>query len=183
MTETASRGGLLLRHLPEIYHDSELVRGILGHHDEVLAALVERIETSHLDYGPMASAHFLDWVGGWLGLEPNASLDDRRRRAMLTSAPELNRKRGTKEGLSAQLAAGLGLNPDAIKIHTPEADPNKIVVAVMINPEAGDAGAKERIRIMALQASRFIEEHRPAHVICELTIQTKTVAGGGGVQP
>ena len=186
MTQTAGRGGLL-RLLPEIYHGSKLVRGIVTHYDELLAAFAERIETAHLDYGPMAPAPFLDWVGGWLGLEPDALLDDLGRRALFTFAPTLNRMRGTKAGLTARLAAGLGLDPAVIEVraaedHAPGGDPTRVVIVVKLF-EAGATWADERVANLARQAARLVEEQRPAHAVCELMIQKTRPSAGGAIQP
>jgi phage tail-like protein len=113
-----SRFSYVNRYLPEIYRENKFgpdadVRGPSTRRDfferfvnlfeAQLTRIEDRIASSYLLTRPeSAPDSALDWLGGWIGLDPTGYPPDRRR-ARLLAAPDLYRRRGTVEGIRRAL--------------------------------------------------------------------------------
>lgn len=93
-----------LRYLPAIYRENErsddFLRRYLSIFESIFADIEEEIDhtTQYLDpYG--IPSEYLSWLGSWLAIETDETWSEPAKRELLSRAPELFRKRGTKEGL------------------------------------------------------------------------------------
>ncbi len=96
----------LLPRLPGLFQDDPFTARFLLGFDEVLAPLFTVLAGLEAYLDPrQAPPDFVDWLGGWLGLPPQAQLPLERRRALVAQASVLHALRGTAEGLQGLLEA------------------------------------------------------------------------------
>jgi phage tail-like protein len=90
--------------LPAIYQEDEFAMRFVEGLDDVLAPVLATID-SLIDYFDPAitPTDFLDWLGGWVGMELDESWATERRRDAVATAVEMYRMRGTISGLRANL--------------------------------------------------------------------------------
>jgi phage tail-like protein len=87
----------------------DFVERLLANVESVLSPIEAKIADAHLLHDPRsAPAGWLDWLGGWIGVTLDGALDERRRRACLTHAVRLYRRRGTLAGLLLALDLATG---------------------------------------------------------------------------
>lgn len=114
----ASRFSYVSHYLPELYRENKFGpdadrAGNSTHRDfferfvNIFEAQMTRIEdrvaNAYLLTRPeLTPDEALDWLGGWIGVDPAGYPPDRRR-ARLLAAPDLHRKRGTVSGIIAVL--------------------------------------------------------------------------------
>ena len=93
-----------LRFLPEIYQENEQSKIFLEKFLCIFQTLFEETESKissfirHLDVGA-APDEFLPWLSSWLSLSFSEGWSSENARSFLEKAPDIFRKRGTKEGL------------------------------------------------------------------------------------
>jgi phage tail-like protein len=93
-----------LRHLPEMYQDDPESSAFLERFLSVMETSFVDIETTIESIGEYFDPHgapseSLSWVEDWIGLDIGHEWPESARRELLSRAPELYRKRGTKAGL------------------------------------------------------------------------------------
>jgi phage tail-like protein len=114
----ASRFSYVSRYLPQLYRENKYgadadVPGRSTHRDFLerfvnifeaqMTRIEDRIAASYLITRPESTPdEALDWLGSWIGLDPDGYPPDRRR-ARLLAAPQLHRQRGTVSGIIAAL--------------------------------------------------------------------------------
>lgn len=97
-----------LRHLPSVYRQDEAAGRFLERFLSMFSSLFtdvgEEIEsvTSYMDPDGIP-ANGLPWLESWMALETDETWPDSARRELLSRAPELFKKRGTKAGLLVML--------------------------------------------------------------------------------
>jgi phage tail-like protein len=110
----ASRFSYVRHYLPELYRENKFgpdadAIGKSTHRDfferfvnifeAQMTRIEDRIANAYLLTRPESSPDgALDWLGGWIGVDPHGYPQDRRR-ARLLAAPDLHRKRGTVSGI------------------------------------------------------------------------------------
>lgn len=93
-----------LRHLPAIYRENERSAAFLERFLSVFESVFVDVEedigaaTRYLD-GDGIPAEHLSWLGDWLALEAGETWPTPAKRELLRRAPDLFKKRGTREGL------------------------------------------------------------------------------------
>jgi phage tail-like protein len=94
----------LIGALPGIYQEDELAAALSAAFDEVLAPIVSTIDNlpSYLDPA-LTPDDFLDWLAGWVAVEPDETWPLERRRALVALASHLHQMRGTSGALAMQL--------------------------------------------------------------------------------
>ncbi|WP_035791607.1 phage tail protein [Kitasatospora mediocidica] len=98
-------GGLL----PAVYQEDSFTQRFTAGLDEVLAPVVSTLDCLDAYLDPaLTPVDFLDWLGGWLGLDLAEHLTADRRRALLARAADLYRARGTAAGLREHLELVFG---------------------------------------------------------------------------
>ena len=95
--------------LPGLYRDDDFTQRLLSAFDEVLAGAVQVLDCfpAYLDPA-IAPDDFLAWLGGWVGVALDETWPIERRRALVASAVDLFRLRGTTAGLAAHVAVFTG---------------------------------------------------------------------------
>ncbi len=115
-----------LQYLPALYREHDFVGRFLCIFEDILQPIEGIIDkmSLYLDAGT-APESFLPWLASWIGM----ALDDRwpveKQRALIKSAAELYRWRGTRRGLSQYLEIYTGrapeiIEPDSTAIETSE---------------------------------------------------------------
>ncbi|MBI5879542.1 MAG: hypothetical protein HZB53_17975 [Chloroflexi bacterium] len=107
---TASR---LIKYLPALYHDDDLMGRYLMIFESLLSPIEERIETMSYFFDPRVTpAHFLPWLATWadLQLDERWPVDSQRR--LLRAIATLYRRRGTRAGLAQFLEIYSGFAPE-----------------------------------------------------------------------
>ena len=96
-------------HLPGLYRDDPFTQRFLSAFDEVLAGVIGVLDCfpAYLDPG-LAPDDFLAWLGSWVGVAIDETWPMERRRALVASAVDLFRLRGTAAGLAAHVAVFTG---------------------------------------------------------------------------
>lgn len=97
-----------LRHLPSVYRRDEAAGRFLERFLSVFSSLFTDVEeeiggvTNYMDPNGIP-ANGLSWLESWMALESDETWPDSARRELLSRAPELSKKRGTKAGLLGTL--------------------------------------------------------------------------------
>jgi phage tail-like protein len=91
--------------LPGIYGDGDFGMRFVGALELLLDPLVAALDNLPEHFDPMyAPRDVLDLLTAWLGLEHDEARSGEERRQIIRRAPELMRRRGTREGLELALA-------------------------------------------------------------------------------
>jgi phage tail-like protein len=95
--------------LPGIYLEDDFTQRFVGALDEVLAPIFGTLDNfdSYLD-PDLAPDDFVTWLGTWVGALLDESWSVDRRRAVVASAVDLYRMRGTAASLAAQIEIHTG---------------------------------------------------------------------------
>lgn len=166
----------LIETLPGVYQEDPLAGTLTSVFDDAFAPILSTIDNfaAYLDPG-LTPADFVDWLAGWVGIEPDETWPVERRRAIVALAVQLHRRRGTVAGLAMQLRL-LGAADVAVKdsggaswSRTPGSKPpgdGSFSVTVTVTPPK--KGQVDEARITALVASA-----KPAHVTHKVTIAAR----------
>jgi phage tail-like protein len=135
--------------------------------DESFAPILSTLDclTAYLDPA-LAPPDFLQWLGGWVGLDIDETWPVERRRMLVSEAIELYRIRGTREGLSRLVALYAGATPEIDEsggcawsqtADTPLPGSAEPQLVVRLNlPSAG--------WVEATVVERIVRSARPAHI-------------------
>lgn len=107
----------LSRYLPAVYAEdpdgSAFTDRFLALFDTTFRSIEERVDHQARLFDPDATpAHFLQWLGQWVGLDMDDRLPEATRRRLLKQAARLYHVRGTRYSLHQQLLTYLGLDPE-----------------------------------------------------------------------
>lgn len=141
--------------------------------DTVLAPVFVTLDNLPAYFDPaVAPADFLDWLAGWVGIEPNKTWPEARRRQLVAGATHLYALRGTAQGIARLVEIVTGV--------TPEIEENGGVEwsETPGSPPPGSPGAwvKVRVRVDAahtvdqMLVRRAVAAAKPAHVIAEVEV-------------
>lgn len=95
--------------LPAVYQEDDFTQRFLAGLDVVVApvfAVIDNID-AYLD-PDLAPPDFLTWLATWVGVAPDERWDEARTRAIVGSAVDLYRMRGTAAALQAQIELETG---------------------------------------------------------------------------
>lgn len=106
----------LLPFLPAVYQEDpvskDFLERFLALFDTFLLDMEEQIgDVARYFDVETAPIPFLKWLAAWLGIAVNAYWDDEQLKALIRDAPELYRKRGTREAISRMLEIYTGVKP------------------------------------------------------------------------
>ena len=148
-----------LQYLPPIYHADPFLGRFLLAFEGVLAPIDQIVANFNLYLDPdTAPASFLDQLASWLGLSLDEKWPLEKRRAILTEAAELYRRRGTRWGLARHLEIYAGVTPE---IREPEERPFHFEVRLRVpRGQSVDRATIERI----------IQANKPAHTTYSLRV-------------
>jgi phage tail-like protein len=141
--------------------------------DTVLAPVFATLDNLPAYFDPeIAPADFLDWLAGWVGIEPSETWPDSRRRQLVAGATRLYALRGTAQGIAELVEIFTGLMPEVEESggvawsETPGSRP------------PGSPGARLTVRL-EVDATHEVDEEmvrrlvaaaKPAHVIAEVEV-------------
>jgi phage tail-like protein len=95
--------------LPALYQEDSFTRAFMAAFDEVLAPVLCTLDNFEHYLDPsLTPLDFVDWLAGWLGVVPDESWPEARRRELVARAVALYRRRGTVGGLAEQVALATG---------------------------------------------------------------------------
>ena len=169
--------------LPGIYSDSDFGMRFVSALETVLDPLVAALDNLPEHFDPaLAPRDVLDLLTEWLGLEHDEARSGEERREIVQMAPELMRRRGTREGLELALELAFPGVPLRVEdggsvtwsLETTEreekanGDPSFIVYCDEPLPET---------RLAAV--ARLIEQSKPAHVKYRLRVKAPREPRGG----
>jgi phage tail-like protein len=90
--------------LPAVYQEDPFTERFVGGFDDVLAPVLSTLDCLVEYFDPLlAPEDFLEWLSGWVGIELDEGWPIERRRAVVGTAVEMYRMRGTVAGLRANL--------------------------------------------------------------------------------
>lgn len=90
--------------LPALYQEDALAQRLTHALDESLAPIISTLDNLEAYLDPsLTPGDFLEWLGGWLGMAVDETWDVDRRRRAIAGAVDIYRRRGTAEGLAAQI--------------------------------------------------------------------------------
>ena len=169
---SVSERGYLRSRLPGLYAESDFAMRLVGGLEAVLDPLVAVLDNLPEHFDPAyAPRDVLDLLTLWLGLEHDESRTGEERRALILSAPELMRFRGTRAGV--ELALELAFPDVPFRIEDPgavrwsreqpgsarEESPSFVVYCEVPLPDSKLAAV-----------ARLIDQVKPAHVSFRLRV-------------
>lgn len=145
--------------------------------DTVLAPVFATLDNLPAYFDPeVAPADFLDWLAGWVGIEPTKTWPESRRRQLVASATRLYALRGTARGIAELVEIVTGLRPEVEEnggidwSETPGSPP----------PGSSGAWVKVRLEVGETQTvdeklvRRLVAAAKPAHVSAQVEVKVKT---------
>lgn len=94
----------IIRMLPAVYQEDEFADRFVGGFDDVIAPVLSTLDCLVDYFDPyLAPEDFLEWIAGWVGISLEEGWPIERRRAVVATAVEMYRMRGTVAGLRANL--------------------------------------------------------------------------------
>jgi len=86
--------------LPVVLQEDEFLQRFVAAFDDLLAPVFLTLDSLAAYFDPaLAPPDFLEWLCGWVGIEPDDSWSVDRRREIVASAVEVHRWRGTVRGV------------------------------------------------------------------------------------
>jgi phage tail-like protein len=165
--------------LPGIYSEGDFGMRFVAALEALLDPLVAALDNLPEHFDPVyAPRDVLDLLTAWLGLEHDEARSGEERREIVRMAPELMRRRGTKEGL--ELALGLAFPGIPFRVQ----DGGSVTWSVeLAEPEPAEPPAfvvycdvpLSDTRLAAV--ARLIEQAKPAHVSYRLRVKASTSGG------
>lgn len=147
--------------------------------DTVLAPVFATLDNLPAYFDPeVAPADFLDWLAGWVGIEPSETWPDSRRRQLVAGATRLYALRGTAQGLADVVEIFTGLKPEI------EESGGVAWSETPGSPPPGRAGPRVKVRLEVSATHKIDEEMvrrlvaaaKPAHVIAEVEVVAEVEA-------
>jgi phage tail-like protein len=168
--------------LPGIYSEGDFGMRFVAALEGLLDPLVAALDNLPEHFDPVyAPRDVLDLLTGWLGLEHDEARSGEERRRIVQMAPELMRRRGTREGLELALRLAFpgvpfrvedgGSVSWAVELSEPEPSAPPAFVVYCDVPLS-------ETRLAA--AARLIEQAKPAHVSYRLRVKAPKASDGGG---
>jgi phage tail-like protein len=188
MSERGAVRGLGTKHplglaLPAMFQDDSFVQRMCEGLDEVLAPVPATLDSFWAYLDPrLCPEDFVDWLGSWLGLEPDQNWSVERRRALVESAADLSRSVGTAAGLADAIELYTGSRPEITEgggvawSETPDTPlPGQPNNRFVVHLEVDDPSTVDVARL-----DRMVRENKPAHLahLVEVVKGTKRTTTG-----
>ncbi|HVV18868.1 MAG TPA: phage tail protein I [Pseudonocardiaceae bacterium] len=101
--------------LPAVYQEDAVTMLLTAALDDVLAPVIATLDCLPAYLDPwLAPADFLDWLASWVGADLDENWPPERRRAIVATAVELYRIRGTVAGLRQHVELVTGGRVDVV---------------------------------------------------------------------
>jgi phage tail-like protein len=105
-----------VRHLPGIYRDDALMNQMLMMFESFWKPIESQITQIHTTFDPkLMPASLLPYFAAWADYELDDRWPEATKRALVANMVQLNRRRGTREGLAHLLKIFTGVTPDIIE--------------------------------------------------------------------
>ena len=102
--------------LPAMFLEDSFIQRFCEGLDEVLAPVPAALDNFWALLDPaLAPPDFLEWLGGWVGVEIDQTWPIERRRTLVSRAVQLYRHRGTLQGLADLVELYAGVRPEIIE--------------------------------------------------------------------
>ncbi len=163
--------------LPGIYSEGDFGMRFVGALELLLDPLVAALDNLPEHFDPVyAPRDVLDLLTGWLGLEHDEARSGEERRQIVRRAPELMRRRGTREGLELALALAFPGVPLRVE------DQGEVTWS-LDREDPGEAGAESGATTFVVYCdtplperrlaavARLIDQAKPAHVSYRLRVK------------
>lgn len=165
-------GGLPTPHplgsyLPALYQEDDFAQRFTAALDEVVSPVFVALDNLEAYLDPRLSPEdFLEWLGGWVGVQPDETWPVDRRRGLVAAAVDLHRVRGTAAGIASLVALSTGgeieiAEPGAAGFSTTPgaAIPAGTAAELYIRVRVPDPAAVSAARLDAL-----VRAAKPAHL-------------------
>jgi phage tail-like protein len=171
--------------MPALYQEDPFAQRLTGAFDTLLAPAIASLDNfqAYLDPG-LAPEDFVELLAAWVGVGYDETWPVERRRALVASASELYRLRGTVQGLRAHVAIFTGGDVDVEESGgagwspRPGAPlPGSAELKLHVRVHLDDPSTTSEARLDALVASA-----KPAHVphTVEIVASSSSKRSGGG---
>ncbi len=153
--------------LPAMFLDDDFVQRLCDGLDEVLAPIPSALDNFSAVLDPsLAAPDFLEWLGGWVGVEIDHTWPIERRRMMVARAADVFSRRGTRSGMEDLIELFTGVRPEIIEGGATSASQTPLGTL------PGDAGAPLVVRLAMPQPApavlsrlhRLVTANKPAHL-------------------
>lgn len=143
--------------------------------DEQVAPVFSTLDNLHAYLDPwLAPKDFLDWLAGWVGVVFDEAWSMERRRAVLGTAVELYRWRGTRRGFVGEIELATGVTPEIEESGG---------VAISATAESGMPGTRDPTLLVRLRVAdpsvvdqtrleQLVESSKPAFVAARVEVVT-----------
>jgi phage tail-like protein len=178
--QAASARAMLRSGLPSIYREGDFGMRFVGALETLIDPIVGLLDCLPGQFDPdIASREMMQLLAAWLGVDLEESWPDDKRRRFVRKAPELARRRGTREGLEQALAIAFPDLPLRVE------DQGAVVSA--LDPAELPPPAPPQFLVYCDQPidqpavlARMIEYMKPVHVSYKLRIKTGRRQAAGG---
>lgn len=153
--------------LPALYVGDDFTQRLTGAFDASLAPVLCTLDNLEHYLSPaLAPADFVEWLGTWVGATLDENWPDERRRAAVSRASAMHRRRGTVRGLAEQIALFTGGAAQVVdnggvswSAEPGSALPGSDAPQVTVRVQVADPGSVDVGRLDALVA-----QAKPGHV-------------------
>jgi phage tail-like protein len=162
--------------MPALYEEDDLAMRLCEAIDDVIAPIVATLDNlaSYFD-AQECPDDFVEWLGGWVGMALDENWPVERQRALIATAGELYRWRGTVRGIRDLVAIYTGLEPEVTDSGgvawsvTPGAvlpGDDRFTLTIKLTPP-------KKQKIDAARIESLVAAAKPAHVTHTVEVVTR----------
>ncbi len=174
--------GVPLAHrLPGVYQEEEFTQRFVSSFDDALAPVIATLDGLPGYVDPwLAPDDFVDWLAGWVGVEVDDTWSLPQRRAVVSGAALVHRRRGTREGIAEAVRLSVAGECEVVVedsgatswSEAPGADPPGTAPPhVTVRVLCPDPAAVDVRRVESL-----VRSVKPAHVAHSIEVVAREVA-------
>lgn len=134
--------------------------------DAVLAPVFCALDNLPAYFDPqLTPEYFLDWLAGWVGLDPYEKWDSVLRRRLVAEAVGLHQARGTKRGIERVVEIFAGVDHGKVTIE--ESEESDWLLTVRVTADRRDADVERLKRVVEDVVTKVVPAHIFARVVVE----------------
>ncbi len=154
----------MLTMLPAVFHDDPFAVRWLAAFDDVMTAIDATLDCFPAYIDPALNpSDFLEWIGSWLGAEPDEEMSETQRRALVAALVDLHARRGTAGAIRELVELQLPVRCEVIEGGGAQASLGPGT------PLPGTAASIFLVRITAIGAALSDHQRRRARLIIDAT--------------